>query len=252
MESAGLVAVDETDEHLYLKVRCGKKNWKEYGIPADLQKRCKFENTLLSLAGIYGVIEWDQLYDVLCDDAMILSCSRSEFDEEVERLGRWNFLTIMKLDDGETYITAFCSAIAEEILNIRKKYPVKWYCTIEDSLYDALTSGEWKTAFPVYGKVFRHLFFECGWNPENVNGLLDHLLQCIAMGMTEQEYFDWISDSFKENEIHLTKRMKRLFRELRNDFPSAALKGYTWGDYEKQRKEGYRQLTLFEEELPFR
>lgn len=251
LEAAGLVDVDETEEHLYLKVRCGKKNWKEYGIPADLQKRCAFENTLLSLVGIYGVIERDLFYDVVCDDAMILSCSRREFDEVVERLGCGNLWAIMELGDGKTYISSFCNAIAEEILHIREKYPVKCYCTAEDSWQDALTSGEWKSAFPVYSKVFGHLFFECWWEPETVSELLEQLLKCIAMGMTEQEYFDWISDSFKENGLHLTKRMKKLFRELRNDFPSAALKGYTWGEYEKHRKDGWHQLTLFEEELPF-
>lgn len=81
--------------------------------------------------------------------------------------------------------------------------------------------------------------------------LLEQLLKCIAVGMTEQEYFEWISDCFKENGIHLTKQMKKLFRELRNDFPSAVLKGYTWGEYEKHRKDGYQQLVLFEEEVPF-
>lgn len=251
LEAAGLVDIDETEEHLFLKVRFGKKNWEEYDIPADLQKQCAFENTLLSLSGIYGVIEQDALYDVLCDDTMIQPCSRREFDKVVERLGRWNFWATMELGDGKTYITTFCNSITEEILHIRKKYPVKWYCTVEDSLHDALVSGAWKAAFPVYGKVFRHLAFDCGWEPENVNDLMDQLLKCVAMGLTEQEYFDWISDSFKENEIHLTKRMTKLFRELRNDFPSAALKGYTWGEYEKHRKDGYHQLTMFEEELPF-
>lgn len=57
--------------------------------------------------------------------------------------------------------------------------------------------------------------------------------------------------NFEENGIHLTKRLKKLFQEFRNEFPSAALKGYTWGEYEKNRKDGYRQLTLFEEEIPF-
>lgn len=251
LEAAGLVDVYETEKHLYLKVRCGKKNWKEYGIAADHQKWCAFERTLLSLVGIYGVIERDLFYGLLCDDARMPSCSEREFDEVVERLGRWDFWTIMKLGDGKTYITSFCSTIAEEILHTRKKYPVKWYCTVEDSLWDDLASGEWKSAFPVYGKVFRHLFFECRWEPENVSGFLEQLLKCIALGMTEQEYFDWISDSFQENGIQLTKRMKKLFRGLRDDFPSAALKGYTWGEYEKHRKDGYHQLTLFEEELPF-
>ena len=118
-------------------------------------------------------------------------------------------------------------------------------------MQNALASGERKSEFPIYGKVFSHLLFDCRWKPENVSELMDQLLQCIAIGMTEQEYSDWISNFFKDNGISLTKRMNKLFRELRNDFPSAVLKGYTWGEYEKKRKDGFHQLTLFEEELPF-
>ena len=35
--------------------------------------------------------------------------------------------------------------------------------------------------------------------------------------------------NFEENGIHLTKRLKKLFQEFRNEFPSAALKGVGCG-----------------------
>lgn len=41
LEAAGLVDIDESKEHLYLKVRCGEKKWNEYGITANLQKWCE-------------------------------------------------------------------------------------------------------------------------------------------------------------------------------------------------------------------
>ena len=81
---------------------------------------------------------------------------------------------------------------------------------------------------------------------------MEHLVKCVAMGDTEQEYFTWIDGVMKENNMPLTKTMRKVFREFRNELPSAVLKGYTWGEYEKDgRKDGYHQLSLFEEELPF-
>lgn len=251
LEAAGLVDVDETKEHLYLKVKCGKKSWNEYGISNLLRKQCKLENTLLSLVGIYGVIERDILYKVLCDHSTVPLCSERELAVVTERLGHWNFWTLMEMDDGKIYISTFCKAITGEILQKREEFPVKWYRVFEDSVREVLASGNWKPVFPVYGRIYSHLFFECGWNPEIVGELLEQLLICVAVGMSEQEYFKWICDSFEENGIPLTKRMKKLFRELRNEFPSAVLRGYTWGEYEKNRIDGYRQLTLFEEESPF-
>ena len=251
LERAGLVDVDEGETHLYLKVKCGKKSWNEYGIPKNPQKRCTLERMLLSLAGIYGVIEKDEFYGVLCDYETVPPCSEVEFNEIVERLGFWDFWTIMEAGDGKTYISSYCNAVAEEILQKRLKYSVKWYCIFDDEIKDRLELGDWKSAFPVYGKIFSHLLFECWWDPDSVGELLERLLKCIAMGMTEQEYFEYIQDSFDGNRIHLTKKMKKMFRELRNEFPSATLKGYTWGEYEKNRRNGYHQLTLFEEDLPF-
>lgn len=39
--------------------------------------------------------------------------------------------------------------------------------------------------------------------------------------------------------------------EFRRDYPSAALKGFTWGAYEKEKAGEERQPTLFEEGNPF-
>lgn len=30
LEAVGLVDIDETEEHLHLKIKCGKKNWNEF------------------------------------------------------------------------------------------------------------------------------------------------------------------------------------------------------------------------------
>lgn len=109
----------------------------------------------------------------------------------------------------------------------------------------------WKAAFPVYTSTFHYLFWDCEWNPEDAETFLEQLIKCIAMGYAEQEYFEWIHQSFDENGIRLTKKMKKTLRKFREEFPSAALKGFTWGEYEKDRKEEFHQLSLFDGELPF-
>ena len=55
----------------------------------------------------------------------------------------------------------------------------------------------------------------------------------------------------RENGIALTKNMRKKLKKFRDEMPSAALKGYTWGEYERHRKDGYHQMSLFEDELPF-
>ena len=252
LEKAGLVEVDESEMHLYLRVKRGKADYKEYGIWDNLQKRYDLEHVIVALVGIYGVVEQDMLYVLLCQIESVSGCSKELFEDIIKKLNHWKFWNNKIGADGTIYISSFCSEITEVILQRRKKYPVKRYCTLDKEAEDALLAGSWKGACPVYGKTFHYLFWERRWSQEDTEALLEHLVKCVAMGDTEQEYFTWIDGVMKENNMPLTKAMRKVFREFRNELPSAVLKGYTWGEYEKDgRKDGYHQLSLFEEELPF-
>lgn len=52
LERAGLVEVDESETHLFLRVKHGKEHYKSYNIWDKLQERHDLEHILLSLAGI--------------------------------------------------------------------------------------------------------------------------------------------------------------------------------------------------------
>lgn len=252
LEKAGLVEVDESETHLFLRVKRGKADYKEYGIWDNLQKRYDLEHVIVALVGIYGVVEQDMLYVLLCQIESVSGCSKELFEDIIKKLNHWKFWNNKIGADGTIYISSFCSEITEVILQRRKKYPVKRYCTLDREAEDALLAGSWRGACPVYGKTFHYLFWERRWSPEDTEAFLEHLVKCVAMGDTEQEYFTWIDGVMKENNMPLTKTMRKVFREFRNELPSAVLKGYTWGEYEKDgRKDGYHQLSLFEEELPF-
>lgn len=251
LERAGLVEVDESETHLFLRVKHGKEHYKSYNIWDKLQERYDLEHILLSLAGIYGVVEQDILYELLCENVIYSVYSKELFEDTAEKLKSWEFWNCKKTADGTSYISFFCSEITEEILKMREKYPVKYYCPLSRESQDMLRAGGWHAACSVYGETFRYLLFERGWRPEAAEDFLEQLVKCVAMGYKEEEYFAWISEALAEHQLSLTKAMQKVFRKFRNELPSAALKGYTWGEYEKDRKDGYHQLSLFEEEQPF-
>lgn len=252
LEKAGLVEVNESETHLLLKVRRGKANYKKYEIWDNFLKRYDCEHVLLSPVGIYGVVEQKMLYELLSEVESVSGCSEELFKNMTEKLSYWEFRNCLTASDGTAYTSSFCSEITEEILQRREKYPVKWYCALNQEVETAFLSGDWRAACPVYGETYRYLFWERGWSPEDTEAFMEQLVKCVAMGYTEQEYFTWIQDVFKENNLSLTKPLRKAFLQFRIEFPSAVLKGYTWGEYEKNgRKDGYHQLSLFKEELPF-
>ena len=92
---------------------------------------------------------------------------------------------------------------------------------------------------------------DCGWWPEDAEGFLQAAILGVAAGWTEEEFFRWVQAGFEENSLRLTKRIRKQLGKFRREFPSAVLKGYTWEAYEKEKVGHGRQMTLFDEKLPF-
>ena len=82
LEKAGLVEVDESETHLFLRVKRGKADYKEYGIWDNLQKRYDLEHVIVALVGIYGVVEQDMLYVLLCQIESVSGCSKELFEDK--------------------------------------------------------------------------------------------------------------------------------------------------------------------------
>ena len=141
--------------------------------------------------------------------------------------------------------------ITESILKEREKYPIKQYRTFDAEVQDAFWAGSWQAVCPAYGDIFWQLLWERMWSPEDAECFLAQMIQCIATGMEEQPYLTHIQKMTEEKGDVMTKAMRKKFLNFRKEFSSANLKGYTWGEYEKYRKNGYHQMSLFEEELPF-
>ncbi|RHP36146.1 hypothetical protein DWZ56_00360 [Lachnotalea sp. AF33-28] len=251
LEEAGLTEIDESEEHFFLKVKQGKAGDTEYKALEHLQKRCDLEFTLLSLVNIYGVVERNMLYELLCENADTLAGSKELVEDAVEKLSRWEFWNCMEDADGTTYISVYSDSVLVEVLHGREKYPVKRYCKLSKGIQDTLRSGDWRTAYPVYVNTFSYLLQEKGWIPDEAFDFLEQLVMLIATGTPEQEYLYWIQEEMENYKIHMTKAMGNIFLKFRNEFPSAVLKGYTWGEYGKYRKDEYQQLSLFDEESPF-
>lgn len=252
LEKAGLVEVDESETHLFLKVKRGKADYSDYEFWDSVSKRYDLEHVLLALAGLYGVVEKKSLYELLDEMECIPRCSMELLENITDKLSHCEFWNCITATDGTTYISSFCNEITEEILHRRGKYPVKWYRSLNKEDEIVLLLGDWRELCPVYGSIYHYLFWEKWWSPEDITAFLEQLVKCVAVGYTEQEYFMWIDDVLKENHLSLTKSMRKMLLKFRNRLPSAVLKGYTWEEYEKNRgKNGYHQLSLFEEELPF-
>ena len=191
------------------------------------------------------------LYELLCENADTLAGSKELVEDAVEKLSRWEFWNCMEDADGTTYISVYSDSVLVEVLHGREKYPVKRYCKLSKGIQDTLRSGDWRTAYPVYVNTFSYLLQEKGWIPDEAFDFLEQLVMLIATGTPEQEYLYWIQEEMENYKIHMTKAMGNIFLKFRNEFPSAVLKGYTWGEYGKYRKDEYQQLSLFDEESPF-
>ena len=250
MEKAGLLEMAEIPEGLLLKVKKGTKDPGSYPWIKDLGKRLEKERMLASFTLAYGVIEEEELCR-LCSEAGPYGFGpREEFEELAGRMKKHGmFCTAEK--DGKSCVSFFPLNVTETVLKQRENYPVKWYREWDDEELSILCEGQWTDAFPVYNQTIAFLAWDCGWDPDDANLFLRMAVLCVAAGWTEDEFFRWVQDGLEENGLRLTKRIRKQLGKFRRQFPSAVLKGYTWEEYEKEKVGDGRQMTLFDEELPF-
>ncbi len=250
MEKAGLLEMAEIPEGLLLKVRRGTKDPGSYPWVKDLGKRLDRERMLAGFVMAYGLIEEEELCRLCSEAGPYGSGHRKEFEKLAGRMKKQGMFQVME-KNGTSWISCYPPALMEEIWKKREDYPVKWYRKWNDEELRALCEGPWTDAFPVYGQTRMLLVGDCGWRPEDAEGFLQAAVLCVAAGWTEEEFFRWVQAGFEENGLRLTKRIRKQLGKFRREFPSAVLKGYTWEAYEKEKVGHGRQMTLFDEELPF-
>lgn len=252
LEEAGLLEIEEHESGIRLNVKNGESGRKRE-IPSlgKLPERCRIDNLLLALIGIYGVIDWEKLRELFRERFCFSGCAEEMVFSEAEKMVKCGMLGSMLEKENKFWFSSFCLAVTEEILQKRKEYPVKAYRDFDDETLEILQLSDWREACPVYVETMHFLCWEKRLHPEDAAVFLDDLTMTVALGYTEKEYFGWIEELMRENGIALTKNMRKKLKKFRDEMPSAALKGYTWGEYERHRKDGYHQMSLFEDELPF-
>ena len=248
---AGLIESDDEHHYSEIFIKKGKiEDPSQYPSLDGLGKRYEMELLLMSLIGFYGLVEEDKLYELYRENAIESICDEAAVLDTMEKLSLFEVCTRV-VADGQVYISCLDESYTEKILQKRQEYPVKEYCMLSWQLQRAMAAGEWLSACPAYEETLHKLLEYPGWSLMSAERFLDVLADHVAIGDSEQEYLSWIRGYFKYIDYTFKRPLRQQFLKFRREFPSAALKGYTWEEYEKGRKDGDHQMSLFEEELPF-
>ena len=250
MARAGLLTMEDMPGKLNLKVKKADREPSSYPWMRDLFQRCERETMLHNFVSVYGVIEREELCRLCSEEGAYGSGPREAVEESLRAMENVGEIVSFEAG-GAVFVTALSEECGREILEKRKAYPVKWYREWDDEELAALCSGDWREVFPVYGETFHYLFLDRGWNPDEVKLLLEASILRVGCGCTEREFLDWAAKVLENWGIRMKKNLEKQLKKLFRQLPTAVLKGHTWGEYEKEKVGDGRQMTLFDEELPF-
>ena len=247
---AGLLTMEDMPGKLNLKVKKADREPSSYPWMRDLFQRCERETMLHNFISVYGVIEREELCRLCSEEGLYGAGPREAMEESLCAMENVGEIVSFEAE-GAVFVTALSEECGREILEKRKAYPVKWYREWDDEELAALRSGDWREVFPVYGETFHYLFLDRGWNPDEVKLLLEASILRVGCGCTEREFLDWAAKVLENWGIRMKKNLEKQLKKLFRQLPTAVLKGHTWGEYEKEKVGDGRQMTLFDEELPF-
>ncbi len=251
LETAGVLEYEEDPHHLAIKVYSVRQDPGKLKCLKYLSRRIKAEQVIETLVQFYGVIEKQELERMALGYETITKSQNVSVQTTITLLAEWRGWNLFNDDIGTSYVSMFCRGIAEEILKARDKYPTKFYREFSEEEKRHAEAGLFGAIVRCYSALFQHLMFKNYWHPEDAEQFLEQAVKCVAMGYSETDYLEWARTAIREAGERLTKTTEKELKKFRKAFPSAALKGYTWGEYETIVCDGARQLSMFEEDSPF-
>lgn len=249
LEESGLAKLKEIKGAFVAAAAKGNRKPAEYECLADLGQRLVCERRMERLISLYGLLETEEL--VRLYEEYYGPGENVLLREGIGKYVAQGLIERIRDDKNTDYVSFYCEETAREIVRAREKYPVTSYRRFseqERNLFETDKGNEWDAD---YGRLFRYLLNERLWQEGEIMSFLPKLSQCFALGYSEQDTLNWAENELKGSGERLDYNFKKLILRLRSIMPSAALKGYSLGEYEKKKAEGYQQMSLFEEENPF-
>lgn len=236
LSEAGLLVTRELENYVILEMHRSKTDLNTYKFLNDVLDRYRVEKAMYYLVKYYGIIESDELCRILSECSLPVKYDSMDLPLMIERMDKWKLWNCYTAQDGTQYITLYKEEIIQLILKARRKYPVKVYRFLTKTEKELLCSGDWDLLVPVYEDCYHYLVYERYWDPDDVELLLAQVEKYVAIGSTESEYLEWAKEAVAESCDKMTKWTESVLKKLRKSMPSAALKGYTWNEYDDMKR----------------
>ncbi len=218
----------------------------------DNQSRLNLFQSMDILLHVYGVIEAEKCCELL-NQYENAAYSVEEITKKVIE-SRLTYETVIYYVDEEYkhYWSLFGNLDTEGILFRRQQYLVKNYREFSKEEWIAMKVQGWQSIAPMYATLYTDLMFSSDLYIEEVKAYLCSL--SIACLEDEDEFvlLEWAQEELRaEYGGRWSKKLSEMITQLWKQHPATVLKGYTFGEYQTINNHGFRQLSLFDEELPF-
>lgn len=255
LEFLGLLQIDEDYEGMTISITQEAKEFASYlniNHREELEKSYQWDRSITALMNIYGVIDTTQLHQFLCCYLNINIDFDTLKDRVLNKKELFNEIQMYTIDHGKINIVSlYHEQETEYILKNREKYNVKCYKELDSEEMLAVISGDWTILVPSLLVLSAHLLTEKNIDPKDHAILCSEISKACMLGVEKDNILEVCEEILEDNDIKLTKKIKKIISDIINEHPCALLKGYSFGEYNKTGGTEYRQLSMFDEDLPF-
>lgn len=216
------------------------------------QSRLELFEKVDILLHVYGVIEPEKCCKLL-NQYENSNYSVEEITKDVvNAMLNWKNIYYYVDDEEKSYWSLFGDLDTQGILFMRFQYPVKKYREFDKEEWITMQVQGWRSIAPMYEHIYPYLLAYSELYIDEVEAYMHDLSIACLEDVDKTVLLEWAEEELKEEYGgKWSKKLCKMIGELWEQHPSAILKGYSFGEYNKINNGGNRQLSLFDEELPF-
>ncbi len=252
LEELCFIFRDDTEEGITINITPEAMAIARFFDSEEGKKRLKDSNRiyhiLIGLMQVYRVVEVEKLYELLEKNIKDMPLpSPEEFERYYIAVAMfWDEFNICEDNDsGQNYYINIEVEEVGYVLGLRGLSGLTEYKVFTPKELERLSTLNISEYIPTYKDFIDYLIEEREISPQDFTFIMMNMELSCGIGMEENAFIDNFKDIMRSLRIRFTKKLKNMLLNIREEYPSASLMGYSIKEYNAINAKG-RQGSLFD------
>lgn len=216
----------------------------------NVERDKELEDYVMSLLGFYSIIELSALADILRNGFGVDETQEYIFEHIIRPMQDTKLLYVVNNKEGR-FISVFEEEFTKRILlKIRRRNKNAKYKKLSPKELAALKAGNFESIVTETSKLFQRLLDSAKYDMDFLEEFMDRFGALSRIGLRRTDFYEGLGDLYEQLGGEKGSYAKQI-EKARLQYPTAAYMGYSMDEVGQIENGGYRQASLWDDDLPF-